>query len=622
MKKFFLLLLVLLGLMLVGCDDDVPDSPSAPTYNDPSHKTGEFKVIYKVGGETIIHRYDKGEIPDPPEAKDYESGIYNMKFEGWKPELVPVTENTTYEASYKKTLKSYKATFVYGKNGDRTIVKTQLCGQVPDAPVIGDDNDYKFVGWDKPIYAYEEDVTYRAIYTNLIAPEELKRSYEAGLFKYKFHNWGDMMQAVPIFILAYHEHEDPRASAVRDRLIEQIDSLCGKDGAPDLDSWPNWSYPLITASVAIVRDTPTVWDVLTPSQKTKLDTLMEAFAYHCSLATSDYNNYHTGPGLRGNYSKGWNPNYRFANVTNIVFCTYYFGAGDIALGAEKVNEMIRTFDEQKYNKMISLFDIYGWSGPYNCWTKEGIVAGNGEISTSTAKQMLVSGGTIIHTTNDGSKLQSSHGVGVNNGGKDYIYTGYLNTTFTLDECEKIIEDLMYYNYAGGAVKSEHWADGDGDGSIEKVAGIADGSLSPYQGQMGMMLELASGVRSSTSYCSDDFTVAVPILTATYILPRYKVEGKNRTLETDAFGNAKKFYDYTANTELWQMIQVGNEDFLYKYVTGYNSYAHGHYGVSSSLNSEKGNAGGGYYSVKSLWRMQMKPLGDVPIFEDLVEQEMN
>lgn len=621
-KRFLVaLVLSLCALLCAGCNNEPtptpePDAPATPTYNDPTHKTGEFKVTYKLGYTTVVHRYDAGELPDPPEVEDYERGIYNMYFVGWKSEFLPVSADTVYEASFDQVLKTYKATFIYGPNGERSVTKTQNYGQAPVPPEIFGDNDYKFVTWDHEIVASAMDVTYTAIYTNVIEPEHLLEAYTAGLFNYQNHNWRDMMQACPIFVLAYQEHEDPRGGAIRDRLLEQIDALCGEGRAPDFDAWCNWSYSIITATIAIVRDTPTVWDVLSSSQKSRLDTMMEAYAYLGSVATSDYNYYHTGPALRGNYYKTWNPNYRLANVPNIVFCCYYFGAGDMEAGADYVNERIRTFNEERYYTMLRRFDANGWDGAYRCWSTEGIVAGDGRPSSSTAKQMLVYGGTITHTTNDGKGLQSSSGVGINNGGRDYVYTGYLNTPFTLYEGEKILEDLIYYNYAGGKVTSEHYADGNSDGVIEKVAWIVDGSTSPYQGQMGMMTELASGVRSSTSYCSDDFTMVVAILTASSILPRYEVEGTKRTVKTDAFGNREMLYDYTKNAELWQMIQVGNEDFLYKFVTGYSSYAHGSYGVSSSISSEKGSAGSGYFMMKSIWRVVMKPKGDVKIFEDL------
>lgn len=500
---------------------------------------------------------------------------------------------------------NYRATFIYGKDGEHCASVTQACGVAAEPPVVRDDAEYKFVGWDREIVAEREDVTYRAIYTRLVSPEQLKKAYTAPLFAYLCHNGRDAQQACPIFLLAYHEHEDPKGGPIRDRLLEQLDALCGKGTAPDFDAWPNFSYPILSSTVAIVRDTPTVWDILTPMQKAKLDTLMEAFAYICSVSTSDYNTYHTGPGLRGNFYKTWNPNYRFANVTSILFSVYYFGAGDMKAGADIVNGKLKSFDEDAYCDIVRRFEEYGWNFAYDCWTKNGVTAGNGETSDSTAKQLLVNGGTIVHTTNNGMGLQSSTGVGVSNGGNDYRYTGYLNTPFTLYECERIVEDMIAYNYAAGAIKSEHWADGNGDGVDEKVAGILDGKISPYQGQIGMMTEFASGVRSSTGYCSEDFIMIVAILSATSILPRRNDE-KERV-----------FYDYTENEELWRKIQIGNEDFLYKYYAGYQSYAHGSYGISSKLSSEAQNAGTGYYMMKDVWRTVMKPKGDVEIYENLI-----
>ena len=88
LRTFLCVFLLLSALLFVGCKEtpdepDTPDTPSVPTNNDPTHTTGEFKVVYKMGSETVVHRYDAGEIPDPPEVKNYESGIYYMEFDGW-----------------------------------------------------------------------------------------------------------------------------------------------------------------------------------------------------------------------------------------------------------------------------------------------------------------------------------------------------------------------------------------------------------------------------------------------------------------------------------------------------------------------------------------------------------
>ena len=70
--------------------------------------------------------------------------------------------------------------------------------------------------------------------------------------------------------------------------------------------------------------------------------MMKAFAMLESFATSDFNNYSTGPSMGGNYYKDWNPNYRLANIPVMVYATYFFGVGDIELGAQTVNSNIKS----------------------------------------------------------------------------------------------------------------------------------------------------------------------------------------------------------------------------------------------------------------------------------------
>ena len=277
-KLLFLLSLVLVCTLLAGCQlpieipgltlpvDPNPDSgntgTNTPAYNDPTHQSGEFRVIFKTGTDNVVHRYDAGEMPDPPTVENYERGPYIMEFSGWDKEFVPVTGNVTYTATYTESLKPYTVTFVYGAHGQRTATSTQKAGTIPTAPEVGNDGEYQFVCWDREIVAGTEATTYTAVYTKLIDAERMLQAYTAPLFDYQIHNWGDMMQACPIYILAYQEHEDPRDGAVRDRLIKQLDALCGKGTAPDFDAWCNWSFPILTASVALVRDTPTVWNAL------------------------------------------------------------------------------------------------------------------------------------------------------------------------------------------------------------------------------------------------------------------------------------------------------------------------------------------------------------------------
>ena len=83
----------------------------------------------------------------------------------------------------------------------------------------------------------------------------------------------------------------------------------------------------------------------------------------------------------------------------------------------------------------------------------------------------------------------------------------------------------------------------------------------------------------------------------------------RVAMTDDNGNAIVLYEPTTNPELWRMIQVGNEDFIYKFIHGYQCYSTGSYGTAADRHSESG-ASRGYWAMKSLWRTYFLPKGDI------------
>ena len=99
----------------------------------------------------------------------------------------------------------------------------------------------------------------------------------------------------------------------------------------------------------------------------------------------------------------------------------------------------------------------------------------------------------------------------------------------------------------------------------------------------MMKEFASGNRSSTGYCSHDFVLCTCLIAA---------------------AKALSVCDISENKSLWELIEVGNGDFLYKNEIGYKGFATGSYGTSSKEHSER-NEGAAYFAMKSLWLNSMK-----------------
>ena len=140
---------------------------------------------------------------------------------------------------------------------------------------------------------------------------------------------------------------------------------------------------------------------------------------------------------------------------------------------------------------------------------------------------------------------------------------------------------MYdHNYSGGAVISDtSRLPGGTDENGKPLAYIADGSLSPVEGKIGMMRELVSadagGIRSSTSYCLHDFILVVQSYAVLYAL------GELRLSNDDP---------------LFSLMWVGNEDVIYKCEVGYNSYS---IGKNRGICGEAGHPD--YLPYKHLWR---------------------
>ena len=387
-------------------------------------------------------------------------------------------------------------------------------------------------------------------------------------------------RALALYSLVLYEHENAEGGKYAARAAEHFASATAAGQAPAFDAICLWNYCVLTASIALAKSTPSVWSVVPEETKAKLDFMMELYAYLESFATADANIYSTGPGLSGNYHKGWNPNYRLANAPVMLFAAHYFGDGDMTLGAKRVNDLLHGFNESKYDEVIARLDALGWHRAKAVWTTPARMHADGTYGTDAKTVLLYGGETYaLDYTHTYVKKDVGNGLGVTCGGKDYAYHGFL-----LTEAEMIVKDLLAYNYEGGEVKSDHHYDVDGDGVAERIAWIVGDLHSPYEGQLGMMKEFASGNRSSTGYCSHDFVLTTCLISA-----------------SDKLGICNVKED---DPDLWKKIEVGNEDFLFKNEKGYQCFATGSYGTATHEHSEQ-NEGASYFAMKSLWRTSLK-----------------
>ena len=596
MKHLFSLLLILV-VLLAGCafppipgtegstntGEGTPPTTEEPTYKDPTHKTGTYTITYKMGPVTKKQKYELGEIPEPPTFDDYVMDSFTLKHTGWEEEIVPVDGNKTYIATYEQITNCANVTFVT-KDGEKTV--SVPIGTLPDVPEIPDYNGMKFIGFDKSLVLCERDTTYIALYSNIYSGEKMidllsfsLTAYPSALGETDDKN-GINDACFALYALAHHEHEAPQDGIVSERIVKHLENVVAPNNAPSFDLWTNWSYSVMSASIALAKDTPTVYEKLSADVRTRLDTMMECFAYIETLGTSDENSFLTGPGFYGNFAKTWNPNYRLGNVGVMVFVTHYFGDGDLEAGAAEVNRLLHGFNEEKYEELIARFIRYRWVRAANIWQSDGRTNEAGNVGKG-AKDLLLygtSGGRFYYAYKNGNPAiitsSTGSGVGVSNGKKPYRYH-----EIPLERAGEILLDIIAFNYSGGAVKNEHYYDLDGDKVDDLVGGLAEGTVSPYLGMMGMMREFAAANRSSASYCRGDFLLANALVSAGVALDIISIE---------------------ENTEMFCQMVVGNEDFLFKYRSGYNSYSEGSYGTSIKTDFERTYKGKQYYAIKELW----------------------
>ncbi len=645
MKKTLLLFfaLILSFSLVFFCSCETNPNGKEEEEENTGEKGEPVLIVFQYGDAHTSNRYYKGTLPTPPELEDVDMGSYIIHFTGWDKPIVPVEGETTYVATYVTISQVAKATFIMG---DKTEVVEHDFFKKPTPPQeIPSYNGMTFLCWDKALESTDQDVTYRAMYVDesLMDAASLKRAYDSPLMLYS-SNVSDndnakstMNRATSLFYLVWHEHLNPQGGQLVKRIVEHFTSVVSKDQAPAFDACCYWNYNPLSASLALARNTPTIWDAIPRDIQIRMDTMMWAFAYLESFATSDHNEYKTGPGLKGNYEKDWNPNYRLANVPVMIYATYYFGLGDIELGAQKVNDRLKAFDEDAYETILNTFTKYGWRRAKLTWNADARTSTDGRIQGESAKTLMIYGGQAVgdDTPTDSDLLVDlGTGTGVANRdpktkkGRDYLYK-----TFKLSEPEKIVRHLINYNYGGAnislgsyesssykTVVSYHQYNGN------VVAWIIDKTASPYEGEEGMMTEFASGNRSSTSYTSHDFILCTILLCATRAMETYTTDenGVRQPLK-NADGTPKVVFDYTAPEEeaLWNRVQIGNEDFIYKYVHGYQCYATGSYGESTNKGYEKDNKSNDYWISKNVWRTYMMQWGSVPIAESFgLPEEMS
>lgn len=114
--------------------------------------------------------YD-GAVPTKPATAQY-----TYEFAGWTPEPVAVTGSAAYTATYAETLRSYAITW---RNADGSLLGTDTVayGTVPEhaAPA----SVYNFLGWTPEVVAVTGEATYTATFGHQVVLDNLVADYTA-----------------------------------------------------------------------------------------------------------------------------------------------------------------------------------------------------------------------------------------------------------------------------------------------------------------------------------------------------------------------------------------------------------------------------------------------------------
>jgi len=160
----------------VGWDKSIGNVKCDITYTALYEKENiNYTVIFKnengdVLSSTTYHYGDAVTVPNnPTKAKDVE---YTYTFAGWDKEIIPVSGDVTYTATYNKTLNKYTVTF---ENEDGTVLSSSIYDYgstvtEPETPTKTKDVEYTYIfaGWDKEVTTVEGNVTYTATYNKTL----------------------------------------------------------------------------------------------------------------------------------------------------------------------------------------------------------------------------------------------------------------------------------------------------------------------------------------------------------------------------------------------------------------------------------------------------------------------
>ena len=143
----------------------IPTDWTTQNYTIPKYT---ITFLDEDGSTLLSQQWNYGTTPTCDEPTKPATAQYTYTFAGWTPEVVAVTGDATYTATYTSTLRKYTITFL---DEDGSVLSSQqwnygvtpTCDE-PFKPATAQYN-YIFAGWDSEVVKVTGNATYTATYT-------------------------------------------------------------------------------------------------------------------------------------------------------------------------------------------------------------------------------------------------------------------------------------------------------------------------------------------------------------------------------------------------------------------------------------------------------------------------
>lgn len=363
-----------------------------------------------------------------------------------------------------------------------------------------------------------------------------------------------------LYLITYdYEHEGySEKEAVRASIHDKFEFVLHKGMEPAFENSHCWGYGPLCESIALIKNKAELWDLFTEDEHVRLNQIMRMFLFMWNWGCNKYNNYTTGAGMHGNFHKASSPNYMLTNNLLIVFLVHYFHGNCYGKIFEEINEILNNVD---YDTEMETLRRLGFYNAYAIWTtpaREGIDGRN----TPSTKEIFENGGEIFLKKIQfemPNMVRAGRGQGVK---INVSYWDVKNQDAGLVPIPSGLLDQLFSDcFSGGAVASVVEIE-----DYDYTCKIKDDTISPYEGQEGMMKEFNipfDGIsrRSSLMHCAIDF-----------MLVACAVATLRNLCEVDL-----------TQKEYWNKIKVGMADFLYKNEHGYNGFSLGNRERATTVN---------------------------------------